>query len=188
MAAGAEIKRLRGNISAQQAASLIGVDVERLRKWEQRDVDPKDSGDIQKVEAFFKTSVSKLKTLETFQFFPRETKTNEASKEPPDYNERSLTNLTESNKVLAEANRTLAEANKTLAEANHVISKNHDELIQLTKMIVAVNSGGGQLAKPSLVDQHTDGGDDRPAEDFLPANTNLAEKNLKKNKESAKGK
>lgn len=53
------------------------------------------------------------------------------------YVDLSLTNLTQSNKVLAEANRTLAEANKTLAEANHVISKNHDELIQLTKMIVS---------------------------------------------------
>jgi uncharacterized coiled-coil protein SlyX len=55
----------------------------------------------------------------------------------PDFQGQSLQNLSDSNKVLAEANKTLAEANKTLAEANHVISKNHDELIQLTKMIVS---------------------------------------------------
>lgn len=63
------------------------------------------------------------------------------------YTSLSLNNLTESNKVLAEANRTLAEANKTLAEANHVISKNHDELIQLTKMIVA-NSAASPKNQP----------------------------------------
>jgi uncharacterized coiled-coil protein SlyX len=52
--------------------------------------------------------------------------------------------------VLSDANKTLAEANKTLAEANLVISKNHDELIQLTKMIVA---NSGQLTKVPVVHQ-----------------------------------
>lgn len=54
--------------------------------------------------------------------------------------DRSLSNLTESNRVLSEANNTLAEANRTLAEANLVISKNHDELIQLTKLIVGIHT------------------------------------------------
>jgi uncharacterized coiled-coil protein SlyX len=61
----------------------------------------------------------------------------------PDFQGQSLQNLSDSNKVLADANKTLAEANKTLAEANYVISKNHDELIQLTKMIVS----SSQLSK-----------------------------------------
>lgn len=73
MAAGREIKRLRENqpkkVSAEMAASLIGVDVERLRKWEQRDADPKDSEDIRKVEKYFGQSVSKLNLLENFQFY-----------------------------------------------------------------------------------------------------------------------
>lgn len=60
--------------------------------------------------------------------------------QPEVFTDRSLNNLTESNKVLSDANRTLAEANKTLAEANYVISKNHEELIQLTKLIVS-NTG-----------------------------------------------
>lgn len=71
MAAGKEIKRLRGSISVQKVASLIGVDVERLRKWEQRDADPKDSGDVAAVEAYFGRPISELSRLDNFQFVPR---------------------------------------------------------------------------------------------------------------------
>lgn len=71
MAAGKEIKRLRGNVSAQQAATLIGVDVEKLRKWEQRDVNPKDSGDIVKVEDYFGVAIDQLGSLDNFQFVPK---------------------------------------------------------------------------------------------------------------------
>jgi hypothetical protein len=71
MAAGKEIKRLRGSISAQQAANFIGVDVARLRKWEQRDADPKDSGDINKVETYFGCKLKDLKNLDSFQFIKK---------------------------------------------------------------------------------------------------------------------
>lgn len=56
------------------------------------------------------------------------------------YNERSIHNLTESNK-------TLADANKILAEANRLISKNNDELIQLTKLVLS--SGSKQIVFPT---------------------------------------
>jgi transcriptional regulator with XRE-family HTH domain len=72
MAAGKEIKRLRigdGNRSAQEVADLIGVKAERLRKWESRDVDPKDTGDIKALEKYFKVQITKLKDLESFQFY-----------------------------------------------------------------------------------------------------------------------
>lgn len=70
----------------------------------------------------------------------------------------SIDNLTESNKVLAEANRTLAEANKTLAEANHVISRNHEELIHLTKMIVSNAAPRTNLiGEPDLDEPGTEG-------------------------------
>lgn len=68
MATGKEIKRLRGSISALKAAELIGVDVERLRKWEARDADPKDSGDILKVEEYFGLPLSDLSKLDNFQW------------------------------------------------------------------------------------------------------------------------
>lgn len=72
MAAGQEIKRLRGSISAERAAKLIGVDSARLRKWEQRDVDPKDSGDINSIESYFGCKLSDLKNLDSFKFEPKE--------------------------------------------------------------------------------------------------------------------
>lgn len=47
MAAGKEIERLRkshaNRLSVAKAASFIGVDSERLRKWESRDADPSDT-------------------------------------------------------------------------------------------------------------------------------------------------
>lgn len=72
MAAGKEIKRLRGNVSAAKAANLMGVDPERLRKWEERNVDPKDVGDINAVESFFGCTLKDLETLDNFQFSPKE--------------------------------------------------------------------------------------------------------------------
>jgi transcriptional regulator with XRE-family HTH domain len=71
MATGKEIKRLRGSLSAAAAAEMIGVDVERLRKWEQRDADPKDSADIIAVENYFGVSLDKLSKLDNFQFVPK---------------------------------------------------------------------------------------------------------------------
>ena len=49
MAAGKEIKRLRESgikkISAETLAGYMNVDAAKLRKWEQRNADPKVSGD-----------------------------------------------------------------------------------------------------------------------------------------------
>ncbi len=57
MAAGKEIKRLRESgikkISAETLAGYMNVDAAKLRKWEQRDADPKDSGDKKNVETYF---------------------------------------------------------------------------------------------------------------------------------------
>lgn len=75
MAAGKEIKRLRGkDVTASKAAKFIGVGVDRLRKWEERDTNPTDTGDIQKVEMYFGCSLGDLAKLKEFDFvqFPRE--------------------------------------------------------------------------------------------------------------------
>jgi transcriptional regulator with XRE-family HTH domain len=69
MAAGKEINRLRGKaVSAAKVAGLIGVNADRLRKWEERDTDPSDTGDIQKVEDYFGCTLSELKNIEEFEF------------------------------------------------------------------------------------------------------------------------
>jgi hypothetical protein len=72
MATGKEIKRLRGGeTSAAKAAALIGVGVDRLRKWEERDVDPSDTADIEKVEAYFGCALNQLKNIKDFEFVKR---------------------------------------------------------------------------------------------------------------------
>lgn len=68
MATGKEIKRLRGKKSALDVAALIGVSVDRLRKWEERDTDPADTGDIQKVENYFGVPLDGLVSLSDFDF------------------------------------------------------------------------------------------------------------------------
>lgn len=68
MATGAEIRRLRGSISTAKVAEMIGVRVDRLRKWEERDTDPKDTGDVEKVERYFNVSLAELKGLKSFDF------------------------------------------------------------------------------------------------------------------------
>lgn len=75
MAAGKEIKRLRGKeVTAAKAARLIGVGVDRLRKWEERDSNPNDTGDIAKVEAYFGVKLEQIAEIKAFDFveFPRE--------------------------------------------------------------------------------------------------------------------
>jgi transcriptional regulator with XRE-family HTH domain len=69
MATGKEIKRLRGKkVTAAKAAALIGVGVDKLRKWEERDTDPSDSGDIQRVEDYFGQKLSQLNQIKSFDF------------------------------------------------------------------------------------------------------------------------
>lgn len=69
MAAGKEIKRLRGkDVTASKAAKFIGVGVDRLRKWEERDSNPNDTGDIAKVEAYFGVKLDGLPMLKSFDF------------------------------------------------------------------------------------------------------------------------
>lgn len=104
MAAGKEIKRLRGKLAASKAAAFIGVDPEKLRKWEQRDVDPKDYADILAVEHYFGCHIKDLSKLDNFQFSPKPT--NGALKEADAsygkaYLEESVKNLSETEKINA---------------------------------------------------------------------------------------
>lgn len=70
MAAGKEIKRLRmaAHVSAEKAAKLMNINADRLRKWEQRDVDPADSADIEAVQKYFGCSLEELGQMSEFSF------------------------------------------------------------------------------------------------------------------------
>ncbi|WP_276484844.1 helix-turn-helix domain-containing protein [Paraflavitalea pollutisoli] len=65
MAFGKEIKRLRDsiNLSAQKLADLIGIDAERLRKWEQKDLNPREE-DVARIEQFFGITLEEVMQLE----------------------------------------------------------------------------------------------------------------------------
>jgi transcriptional regulator with XRE-family HTH domain len=120
-------------ISFLELERQTGVKANRMYKWYQQDTNPK-TDDADTLEKWLNDLEKPIEHAQV--------------KEPEaTFADKSLNNLTESNKVLSDANKTLAEANKTLAEANLVISKNHDELIQLTKMIVA-NSGQSMRVDP----------------------------------------
>lgn len=69
MAFGKEIKRLRekANLSAQKLADAIGIDADRLRKWEQKDMDPRDE-DTKKIEAYFGMGITEVMLLDALKF------------------------------------------------------------------------------------------------------------------------
>jgi transcriptional regulator with XRE-family HTH domain len=70
MAFGKEIKRLRkaSNIPAVKIAGYIGVPPDRLYKWEQNDLNPKDEDTI-KIERVFGMDINKLMSLEKLPKF-----------------------------------------------------------------------------------------------------------------------
>lgn len=72
MAFGKEIKRLRDdmNLSAQKLADLIGIKADRLRKWEELDLNPRDE-DVEKIESFFKMSINEIVKLTSIKKFIR---------------------------------------------------------------------------------------------------------------------
>jgi phage repressor protein C with HTH and peptisase S24 domain len=77
MGTGKEIKRLRlkAHLSAEKAAKAIGVDPDRLRKWESKGLEPRDK-DALTISDFFGVELDRLNTLQSFNFFqkvPRET-------------------------------------------------------------------------------------------------------------------
>ncbi|HYD90250.1 MAG TPA: helix-turn-helix transcriptional regulator [Flavobacterium sp.] len=81
MGFGLDIKRLREEvpISAQRLADKIGIDADRLRKWEQKDLTPRLE-DVQKIESFFGMELSalqKLKSIKNFLKVPHETRAQE---------------------------------------------------------------------------------------------------------------
>lgn len=121
----AELKKRK--MSVPEFQEETGIPKDRVYKWLKRDTDKIGHEDANIIEKWINGQLDNV---------PHGTLKNTGNQ----VTDQSLNNLTESNRVLAEANKTLAEANKTLAEANHVISKNHDELIQLTKMIVSSSS------------------------------------------------
>jgi transcriptional regulator with XRE-family HTH domain len=75
MAFGATIKKLRtdARISAQKLADEIGINADRLRKWEERDLNPRYD-DAQKIEAYFGMTLEKVMNLPELPKFKKSLK------------------------------------------------------------------------------------------------------------------
>lgn len=67
MAIGAEIKRLRkaSRMTAKDFETLTGIDMQRMYKWEQRDIDPKNE-DIIKIQDAFGLPIEEITKLDKF--------------------------------------------------------------------------------------------------------------------------
>lgn len=75
MGFGKHIKALREkqNISAQKVAEWMGVDAARLRKWEEKDLNPREA-DTAKIESAFGCTIDKILELDRiplFQYVPK---------------------------------------------------------------------------------------------------------------------
>lgn len=78
MAFGKEILRLRKavNISAEKLAKMIGIRADRLRKWEEKDNDPREE-DTRRIEEFFGMEIQKVMELDSIRKFLKVQKSNE---------------------------------------------------------------------------------------------------------------
>ncbi len=126
MAAGHEIRRLRGKIAAARVAQLIGIDVGRLRKWEERDTDPKDTGDIQKIETYFGRPLKELPEIKSFEFVQKPTRSDAGIKDD------LIEALKESNRLLKEALEVNSdELHRNILLTRSLAETNQDILIEL---------------------------------------------------------
>lgn len=172
MASGNDIRRLRGKIPAAKVAELIGVNVDRLRKWEERDTDPSDSGDIEKVERYFGLPLDKLSGLNHFEFVKYNSTGGKNKESQQSIN--ALQSLADGNKVLYEANRTLADSNKNLSEANKkladahfILAEGNRELITIFKDFISKGFSLPEAMKTQFLP--ADPGTNRGSEGFRPA-------------------
>lgn len=111
-------------MSASRAAGLIGVGVDRLRKWEERDSDPSDTGDIAKVEKYFGVPVSELKELKSFDFVE--------SPQKNDINAKYMESLERENKRLQrDLDLSLGELRHNALLARAVAETNQELLVEM---------------------------------------------------------
>lgn len=72
MAVGTQLKRIReiNKLSAREFADYIGLNVERLRKWESNGNDPKKP-DLDLIEEYFKKPIEDLEEIGKFKFYEK---------------------------------------------------------------------------------------------------------------------
>lgn len=130
MAAGAELKRIRlaNSKSANSFAKLLGVDVERYRKWEQKDANPRED-DAEIVKCYFK--IKTLEELAEIDELPKssgkydEPSIGESKNKTPDFTQDLINSLKKNIEILEQTNRDQAD------RVNRLLKSNSDLMLQL---------------------------------------------------------
>lgn len=140
MAIGKEIKRLRegAGVSAENLAKWLGVNVDKLRKWELRDTNPKPADRVA-IEKYFDCPTVELDKLDKFEFYdPVKLDETHELHEPmapytKDYQAKYY-------KMLEDDNKTLRELVVTLRSLVQKVEGNLDVLLenQLTTTAMTV--------------------------------------------------
>lgn len=133
-----EQARVSANLTQDEMAEKLGVKRSTYQYWE------KKTPSLDKIQ-----KVAEALHLPNDYFFGNGDENiggHELSEPEVKYKERSIEDLIQNNRILAEANKTLADAHK-------IISKNCEDLIQLTK--VAFNLLPQAKDRLSLVDPGT---------------------------------
>lgn len=120
MAFGKEIKRLRGGLSAEYIASILGVGVDKYRKWEERDSNPKDSGEIERIQDYFGMPIADLASLKSFDF---------VEKPKVDYRDKLIKSLESQILMLEDKVRLLTGEMRHIALTNQAIVQTTQDLI-----------------------------------------------------------
>lgn len=81
---GKQLKRIRllNGLSVQKFANYVGLNADRLRKWEERGVNPKD-GDAEIISNYFEVPIDELHRIEKFKFSSKKVQKEPVENLPP---------------------------------------------------------------------------------------------------------
>lgn len=128
MAFGTEIKRLRedANISVKKIADKIGVNPDRWRKWEEKDLTPRLE-DAQLIESFFGMEISKvgnLQSIKKFLIVPRGSSKNESTVQEPEPEFKKVSSLSDiPNSHLLDVIAALVRQNEKVLDTNRMLAE-----------------------------------------------------------------
>ena len=134
MAFGNTIKRLRedAHISVQKLSDLIGVNADRMRKWEQNDSIPRIN-DVSKIESFFGMDLSEIEKLESinnFLTFP-----NKAREVPSNYISNNNNNNLKKGQEDTSQTISLKLIREIMANTSKLISQNDVAVNSIARLV-----------------------------------------------------
>jgi len=152
MSAGSELKRIRGennNVSVQKIAAKIGVDAERWRKWEAKDLNPREEDQL-KIEKFFGVDIQELNKIHKVKFssknVPERLNSLEMHEDQTEYQKGD----NKSNALNTSKDRAM-DTLYSLAESNKILVATNAELAGMLKSVFYKTTAGADQGNPSDV-------------------------------------